>query len=233
MGKFQEERYLGILEEIMDQRRVAEHQKRDLETMVQAEKEMQARPVEEKPTVEPPVIQEEVAKHLVIEKLENEEEMREVSEEVMKEVSEEEMKEVSEEEMKEENLMETVTNSRVKHTVWRPWEEERVAELRGLVDVGEKEKVAEHLRVKLETHDGTQYPTPWQCPVDARAEGLTLAPRRDNNEEMKGEEEFWATKCKHAREATKVAEESPKEEERCQAQHMSSVRLCSSCLQRK
>ena len=42
---------------------------------------------------------------------------------------------------------------------------------------------------------------------------------------MKGEEEYWATKCKHAREATKVAEESPKEEERCQAQHMSSVRL--------
>ena len=40
----------------MDQRRVAEHQKRDLETMVQAEIEMKARPVEEKPTVEPPVI---------------------------------------------------------------------------------------------------------------------------------------------------------------------------------
>ena len=58
MGKFQEERYLGILEEIMDQRRVAEHQKRDLETMVQAEKEMQARPVEQ--STESPVIQEEM-----------------------------------------------------------------------------------------------------------------------------------------------------------------------------
>ena len=51
--------------------------------------------MEEKPTVEPPVIQEEVAKHLVTEKLEYEE-MREVSEEEMKKVYEEEMKEVSE-----------------------------------------------------------------------------------------------------------------------------------------
>ena len=138
----------------MDQRRVAEHQMRYLETVVQVEKELQARPVVEKPTVEPPVIQEEVAKHLVIEKLENEEEMREVSEEVMKEVSEDEMKEACEE-MMEENKVEMVANNRVKHTVWRPWEEEKVAEVRGLVDVGEKEKVAEHLRVKLVTHDGT------------------------------------------------------------------------------
>ena len=97
-----------------------------------------------------------VAKHLVVEKLVcmveiSEEEMKEVSEDEMKEVSEEEMKEVSE----EENKVEMVMNSRVKHTVWRPWEIERVAEVRGLVDVGEKEKVAEHLRVKLVTHDGT------------------------------------------------------------------------------
>ena len=92
--------------------------------------------------------------------------------------------------------------------MWRPWEEERVAEVRGLVDVGEKEKVAEHLRVKLVTHDGTQYPTPWLCPVVARAEGLTLAPRRDNKEEMDGVKEYWATKCKHIREATEVP--SPK-----------------------
>ena len=139
----------------MDQRRVAEHQMRYLETVVQVEKELQARPVVEKPTVEPPVIQEEVAKHLVIEKLEKEEEMREVSEEVMKEVSEDEMKEVSQEEMMKENKVETAMNNRVKHTVWRPWEEERLVEVRGLVDVGEKEKVADHLRVKLVTHDGT------------------------------------------------------------------------------
>ena len=42
----------------MDQRKLAEHQERDLETVVQVEKELQARPVEEKPTVEPPAIQE-------------------------------------------------------------------------------------------------------------------------------------------------------------------------------
>ena len=114
---------------------------------------MQARPVEEKPTVEPPAIQE-VAEHLMVEKLVWTEEMKGVSEEKMKEVSEEKMKEVSEEEMKEENKVEMV-NSRVRHTVWRHWEEERVAEVRGLVDVEEKEKVAEHLRVKLVTHDGT------------------------------------------------------------------------------
>ena len=97
----------------------------------------------------------------MVEKLVWREEMKEVSEEKMKEVSEEKMKEVSEEEMKEENKVEMVMNSRVRvrHTVWRHWEEERVAEVRGLVDVGEKEKVAEHLRVKLVTHDGTQYPT--------------------------------------------------------------------------
>ena len=64
-----------------------------------------------------------------------------------------------------------------------------MAEVRGLVNVGEKEKVAEHLRVKLVTHDGTQYPTPWHSPVYDTREGLTLAPRRDNKEEMKGEEE--------------------------------------------
>ena len=92
--------------------------------------------------------------HLMVEKLVWREEMKEVSEEKMKEVSEEKMKEVSEEEMKEENKVEMV-NSRVRHTVWRHWEEERVAEVRGLVDVGEKEKVADHLRVKLVTHDGT------------------------------------------------------------------------------
>ena len=86
--QFQEERYMSILEEIMDQRRVAEHQREDLETMVQvqAEKEVKARPVEEKPTVGPPLIQED-AKHLVAEKLEYKEELREVSEEEMKEVS--------------------------------------------------------------------------------------------------------------------------------------------------
>ena len=140
----------------MDQRKLAEHQERDLETVVQVEKELQARPVEEKPTVEPPAIQE-VAEHLMVEKLVWTEEMKGVSEEKMKEVSEEKMKEVSEEEMKEENKVEMVMNSRVRvrHTVWRHWEEERVAEVRGLVDVGEKEKVAEHLRVKLVTHDGT------------------------------------------------------------------------------
>ena len=57
-SKFQEERHLSILEAIMDQRKLAEHQERDLETVVQVEKELQARPVEEKPTVEPPAIQE-------------------------------------------------------------------------------------------------------------------------------------------------------------------------------
>ena len=51
-------------------------------------------------------------------------------------------------------------------------------------------------------------------PVDAKREGLTLAPRPDNKEEVKGEEEYWATKCKHTREATEVMEENPKEEER-------------------
>ena len=176
--------------------------------MVQVEKELQARPVEEKPTVEPPAIQE-VADHLMVEKL----------------VWREEMKEISEEEMKEENKVEMVMNSRVRHTVWRHWEEERVAEVRGLVDVGEKEKVAEHLRVKLVTHDGTQYPTPWLCPDDDKREGLTLAPSRDNKEEMDRVKEYWATKCKHIREATEVVEESPKEQERCETQHTSSVRL--------
>ena len=167
--KFQEKRYLGILEEIMDQRRVAEHQKRDLETMVQAEMEVKARPVEQ--STEPPVIQEEmkevfeeekskeVAEHLLAEKLEFKEE-REASEEEMKEVSDEEMKEAAEEEQMKENTREMVRNSRVKQ-VWRPWEEERVAEVSGLVEVvAEKEEVAEHLSDKLETHDGTQYPTP-------------------------------------------------------------------------
>ena len=43
--------------------------------------------------------------------------------------------------------METVRISRVEHTVWRPWEEERVVEVRGLVEVGEKEEVAEHLYI--------------------------------------------------------------------------------------
>ena len=162
---------------------MAEHQERDLETMVQAEKEKMARTVVEKATVELPVTQEEVmeevaehlivvklvardevkskevAEHLVAEKLVCMEEMKEVSEEEMKEVSEDEMKEACEE-MMEENKVEMVANNRVKHTVWRPWEEEKVAEVRGLVDVGEKEKVAEHLTVKLVTHDGTQYPTP-------------------------------------------------------------------------
>ena len=63
-------------------------------------------------------------------------------------------------------------------------------------------------------------------PVDDEREGLTLAPRRDNKEEMDGVKEYWATKCKHTREATEDVEENPKEEERCEAQHASSVTLC-------
>ena len=63
-------------------------------------------------------------------------------------------------------------------------------------------------------------------PVDDEREGLTLAPRRDNKEEMDGVKEYWATKCKHTREATEDVEENPKEEERCEAQHTSSVTLC-------
>ena len=41
-----------------------------------------------------------------------------------------------------------------------------------------------------------------------------------------GVKEYWATKCKHNREATEVVDENPKEEERCEAQHTSSVRRC-------
>ena len=64
----------------------------------------------------------------------------------------------------EEHLMEV---SRVKQAVWRPWEKERVVEASDLVV--EKEEVAEHLRSKLETHEGTQYPTPWQCQVSVKS----------------------------------------------------------------
>ena len=58
--KFQEERHLSIMEEIRDQRRVAEHQEKALETKVQIEKEKMAWPVEETATVEPKFTQEEV-----------------------------------------------------------------------------------------------------------------------------------------------------------------------------
>ena len=77
--KFQEERHLSIMEEIRDQRRVAEHQEKALETKVQIEKENMAWPVEEKATVEPKFTQEEVmekvSEHLMMVKLEAREEV--------------------------------------------------------------------------------------------------------------------------------------------------------------
>ena len=55
--RFQEERHLGILEKIMGQRSLAEHQEQILPTMVQVEMDEMARPVE-KSTVEPQVMKE-------------------------------------------------------------------------------------------------------------------------------------------------------------------------------
>ena len=79
-------------------------------------------------------------------------------------------------------------------------------------------QVAKYLTQNLEkfTHEGAQIPTLWMCPIGEVEKDLTLAPRRDTQEEKIGVKEVWVSKCKHTEKATiKIVEER---------QHTSSVR---------